>query len=540
MPRSLLVALLCAACARELDVPAALVADVELVVAPPPGIHCLEVALRDHDDGPTFHVLPFAAGRVRLRALPVAVYTVTARAYADCAAPPLTAPWETAAPATLILAGPGSHTLVLELRRPTRLQTVTTLEIPWRGTFLANAWGDFLGDGSTTILFGGPSWQNERTPFRAVRVARDGALTDVSATLLPDAPAATHARRALALDLNGDGRLDFFSANHGWDFPPFPGETQTLLLSQPDGTLADASATLPAIVLFAHSAAAGDLRGVGRPDLLVGELGMQPNPGLPPIYAGPNVVGDRVGPFLLRNDGVSAGELTLRYDNVSLPPPVAAPGFDTDVPGMFTASLFADVDGDAALDLVVASLEGSDRAGAAFVNDGAGGFAGAIALPFPVGTFGPKNTISVDVVATDLEPDGDVDLLLSQTASDPFYAGRRIQILVNDGAGGFSDETEARLPGQSGAGNWAQFLFLVDLDGDRDDDLLLQVDNPRPDGVLAYVNDGAGHFAPAPPDLLPAGARRSLVPADFNHDGRMDLVSFSPAGGTLTVTAYRR
>jgi hypothetical protein len=520
MRATAIVALVAAACAAEAEPPAARVADVEIVVAPPPEIGCLELTLEDHRGARARRALPLPpSGRVRLAALPVGAYQVGARAYADCAAPPDAAPWETAAPAALIVDA-GGATLRLELRRPTRLVTTTTLEIPWRGTFLASAHGDFLGDGSTVIVFGGPSWEDERTPFRAVRVARDGALADVTATLLPDAPAAVHARRALAVELNGDGRLDFFSANHGWDFPPFPGETQTLLLSRPDGTLADASATLPQAPLFAHSAAAADLRGIGRADIIVGQIGAR---------AG-------VGPYLLRNDGGGA----FTAVTATLPPEIAFPTPGGAAPGMFTACLLVDVNGDAAPDLVVASLEDSDRAGAVFLNDGAGDFSASPRLPFPEGTFGPKNSISVDLLATDLDRDGDADLLVSQTAATPFYAGRRVQVLVNDGAGIFTDETAARIPGQSGAGNWIQFLYRVDLDFDGVEDLLLQVDHPHDGDVLAYLDDGSGHFTPAPPELLPPGARRSLVPVDLNHDGRTDLVSFAPRGGVLTVTAFRR
>ncbi|HKA90052.1 MAG TPA: FG-GAP-like repeat-containing protein, partial [Haliangiales bacterium] len=308
------------ACTTDrLGVPAAPAADVELLVAAPAGIDCIDVRFEDAAGRATSRQAAIGAeGRARLQNIPVGAYQITARAYAagDCSVVPASPPWITVAPVLLVLdAADGPATVTLQLFRARPTFDVTTLVVPWRGSFLANAMGDYLGDGSTVVLFGGPSFQNERIPFKAIRIGRDGALSDVTATLIVGAPAAVHARRALAIDLNGDGRLDFYSANHGWDHDPFPGETPTLLLSRPDGRLEDASATLPPINLFQHTTAAADVRGNGRIDILVGQLGMQNNPGLPDIYRGPNVVGDFVGPFMLRNDGAGG----FAYDNTSLP-----------------------------------------------------------------------------------------------------------------------------------------------------------------------------------------------------------------------------
>jgi hypothetical protein len=542
------LALTVAACATDpLDsVPAR--ADVELVVAAPAGVRCIDVRFEDSAGHATSYQAAIGGGgtaTVRFSGIPVGAYSVTAQAYAadDCAlvpSSPSLVPWATIAPVLLVLNPDGPAALTLELfrTRPLSMTTMTTLAFPWRGTFLANAMGDFLGDGSTVVIFGGPSFQNEKTPFKAIRIAQDGALSDVTATLIVDsAPAATHARRALAVDLNGDGRLDFYSANHGWDHDPFPGETQTLLLSRPDGELEDVSAALPPINLFEHTTTAGDLRGNGRIDILVGQLGMQNNPGLPDIYRGPNTAGDFIGPFMLRNDGAGA----FAYDNTSLPAKIAFPQLGGDAPGFFTSSLFVDVNQDGRLDLVLGGEQLSTHGGSFYLNDGSGTFEAAAEHVLPVGTFGPMNTITVDVLSVDIDRDGRPDLLLSQTPNAPqFYGGRKIQLLMNDGAT-FVDETETRIPGQSGAGGWAQFIFYVDFDGDGSPDIFLQADHPQPGDALVYLNDGTGHFAPAPAEMLPPPAEwHSLTPVDFDHDGRTDLVGFEPQGGTLTVRAYRR
>ncbi len=547
MRRGLCLGLALASCATDRpDVsPGPARTDVELRVvvgAAPAGIACIDVAFEDSAARVTSYPTEIGAGgSVRLSSVPVGAYSVTAQAYPadDCAVVPASPPWATVAPVLLVLAADadGPATLTLELFRTRAPFTTTTLTLPWRGTFLANAMGDFIGDGSTVVIFGGPSFQDEKIPFEAIRIAEDGTLSDVTATLIAGTPAATHARRALAVDLNGDGRLDFYSANHGWDHDPFPGETQTLLLSRPDGRLEDVSATLPQINLFEHTTTAGDLRGNGHIDILVGQLGMQNNPGLPDIYKGPNTAGDFIGPFMLRNDGHG----TFAYDNTSLPAKIAVPELGGDAPGFFTSSLFVDVNQDGRLDLVLGGEQFSTHGGSFYLNDGSGTFEAAAEHVLPLGTFGPMNTITVDVLAVDIDRDGRPDLLLSQTPNAPqFYGGRKIQLLRNDGAG-FVDETEARIPGQSGAGGWAQFIFYVDFDGDGSPDIFLQADHPQPGDALVYLNDGSGHFTPAPAEMLPPPEQwHSLTPVDFDHDGRTDLVGFEPGGGMLTVRAYRR
>jgi hypothetical protein len=419
-----------------------------------------------------------------------------------------------------------------------------SLTFDYAGTMLARAHGDFLGDGSTVLIFGGPGWDNGQPvnstmPFQAIRIDAAGTPSNVTAQLLPDAPGAVHARHGFAIDLNGDGKLDFFSANHGYDGAPFPGERQTLLLSGADGKLHDASATLPPLVNFTHSAAIGDVRGAGKLDILVGVLGIQPNPGLADIYKGPNTTSDGwVGPYLLRNDGHGA----FSYDNTSLAGAIALPVPPyPDAPGRFTASLFLDVDGAKGPDLVLGGEESSAVAGAVFLNDGTGKFTTA-EKALPVGLFGARGTITVDVVATDLDGDGKPDLILSQTPSMPFYGGVKLQVLMNDGGGAFHDDTAARLPGQSGKGGWVQFIDLVDLDGDGDLDLHCEIDFATADNVVEWLNDGTGHFSAVANASLPHFPGGALLPLDLDHDGKPGLVEVitNPATRKTTLTVWRR
>lgn len=380
-------------------------------------------------------------------------------------------------------------------------------------------------DGSRVIAFSGPAYPDcIAIPFVGLRVDSTGALT--SFTLPAPATAPIHAREMVVADFNGDGVDDFFSANHGCDKPPFPGELANLYLSS-GSAYVDKSSTLPPLVGFIHSVAVGDLRKVGKLDILVGVLGMTTNAGLPAQYMGANTRGTDVGPYLLRGDG--AGNFT--YDNTSLPDRVAAYPFPVDgtTPGRFTSSLLVDLDGDGYPDLVLGGEENSMSGGSVYLNDQAGGFK-TTEHPLPVGLFGASNTITVDVLATELDGNGKLDLLLSQTPSAPmFYDGGKVQVLTNQGGGVFLDETDKYLPNQKRNKAWAQFLHLVDLDDDGNKDLLLQIEFPDGADVIGYRSGASGIFAELPRTALPP-AVVSLVPLRFPGRNVLASVKTNPAG----------
>src|SRR5262249_14083126 len=157
-------------------------------------------------------------------------------------------------------------------------------------------------------------------------------------------------------------------------------------------------------------------------------------------------------------------------------------------PGRHTSDALADLDNDGYPDLVAGSNESQSVAGAYWVNDRSGSFASATMHPLPGGLYGPGHPIGVDGVPLDLNSDGFLDLLLSETPNSPAYVGRNIQILMNDKQGGFVDETALRMPGQRGD-HWAEFIAIGDFDADGDQDLFLVVDFEYPT-TPAPENDG--------------------------------------------------
>ncbi|MBN2449513.1 MAG: VCBS repeat-containing protein, partial [Lentisphaeria bacterium] len=217
-----------------------------------------------------------------------------------------------------------------------------------------------------------------------------------------------------------------------------------------------------------------------------------------------------------RPAGIPLGGCLLVLLTAWLAPGVRAAFEDQTVPrlpGDSAASYAAaavDANGDGHADLFLA--EGPDVR--LLLNDGAGNFtpAPAAALPALEGTF-------TTVTVLDVDRDGDADIFLGNAAGQN-------RLLVNNGAGTFTDETFARLPTRADATAGA-----AAADVDRDGDIDLVVANRHAQDRL-LLNNGAGVFTEAGDAALPGdvGATSGVVAADLNADGRVDLFFVSEDG----------
>jgi hypothetical protein len=119
---------------------------------------------------------------------------------------------------------------------------------------------------------------------------------------------------------------------------------------------------------------------------------------------------------------------------------------------------------------------------------------------------------TANVSAGDLDGDGDLDLVLAKgrhwEASD--------RLLINDGRGHFT----ARDLGTAKDASYS--ALLADVDGDRDLDVIVTNDN-EPGRV--YLNDGKAHFQAAIEWGLPKWPTRNGTIADLNGDGRPDVIA---------------
>ena len=164
---------------------------------------------------------------------------------------------------------------------------------------------------------------------------------------------------------------------------------------------------------------------------------------------------------------------------------------------------FGDVDGDEALDIVVANHNGQNRL---YLNDGTGIFTDGTSGRMP-----PDSDLSYDIELVDVNGDLAPDIFVSNYGQNRLY--------LNNGSGIFTDETAARLPVDNDQSRDAEF---GDVDGDRDPDIIIA----NYDGQnRLYLNNGGGYFAEFT-NYLPerSDASFDIELGDVNRDGSLDIV----------------
>jgi hypothetical protein len=119
---------------------------------------------------------------------------------------------------------------------------------------------------------------------------------------------------------------------------------------------------------------------------------------------------------------------------------------------------------------------------------------------------------SMDVVAVDLDNDGDNDLVVACE----FYPN---MILMNDGTGKFANESTARLPQKR---HDSEDIAAEDFDGDGDTDLVFVSEDDKINEY--YLNNGTGHFSDASDRFPVQGVSNAVCAVDVDKDGDKDLV----------------
>ena len=361
----------------------------------------------------------------------------------------------------------------------------------------------------------------------------DGTFTP-SQSLLPSTFKTVHPREVVQADFNKDGLKDLYVADHGYDAQPFPGYQNGLLFGKPGGGYTDGTANLPHVADFTHSTSAADINGDGNLDIFVGNMSGLNAPA--EMYV---LFGDGKGGFTRSDAGL----------------PVHDGGYldrSTNTTG-FTASLLADLNGDGRPDLVLGN-EGnhynSDFRSLVYWNTGAGFSASNITF-LPQGYFGDYRIVH-DIAATDIDGDGDNDLLLLSSESRPTNAyadGWSLEVLRNDG-GTFVNDTSSHfqagatqegLPNENSGIGASQFIRLMDVNADGTEDIVVtQFMNQRPtsETPIVWTNDGFGHYEVA----LRAGQLNTLTNDPYfissfalpyvNENG-LNIVSFGEYQGTV-------
>jgi len=282
-------------------------------------------------------------------------------------------------------------------------------------------------------------------------------------------------RAVASVDLDGDGLLDLATANKS-------GGTVSVLLNNGDTTFSG-PVNYPAGI-FPFDITSGDFDQDGSPDLAVA-----------------NAASNNVS--VLINNGDGTFQVASNFPVGVEPQGIAA----------------GDLNGDGKIDLAVANL-GSNTVTLLF-NDGKGNFS----LGGNLGV-GPE---PVSVVTTDLDNNGSLDLAVVNNGNQfVFLSPTRVRhfgtvsVLLNNGDGTFGQETRYEVPS-----NPFQ-VIAADLDNDGDPDLATanhMTTSLAPHQWISLLrNNGDGTFA-AEQKVPTQTHQGTLAAADLNGDGSLDLIS---------------
>ena len=175
------------------------------------------------------------------------------------------------------------------------------------------------------------------------------------------------------------------------------------------------------------------------------------------------------------------------------------------------AAEFADVDNDGDMDLMITGITGSPLATAnLYMNDGTGNFTIASGTPFLASTAG-------DIDFGDIDEDNDLDLII--TGQDD-AGNASTDLYLNNGLGSFT-----LVSGTIFTSVWASSTEFIDIDNDGDLDLLIcGSDTSDIPTTNLYENNGSGTFSlvtGTPFDNIEFG---DIAFGDTDNDGDQDIL----------------
>jgi hypothetical protein len=324
-------------------------------------------------------------------------------------------------------------------------------------------------------------------------------------------------------DFNQDGNPDLVTAN-------FADNTVSVLLGKVDGTFQAqvkyATGTEP------HSVVVGDFNADGKIDLITANktantvsvlLGNGDGTLQPHI----DYAAGSGGPFFvtaadLNADGISDLVVTHETDNQiavllgngdgSFKSPVNYPVGEK----QYSAAI-GDFNGDGKLDVAVTNFETDTY---------------SVLLGNGDGTFQAHKDYAtgqqpIYLATKDINGDGKLDLMIAD------FAGNSVAVHLGNGDGTFQAPVYYDSEADSGP-NW---IFVSDYNGDGKLDMAVSQSNYYGGGltVAIWLGNGDGTFQQ---DYLEFGVGPtpfSLIGADFNHDGKMDLATANEMGSSVSI-----
>lgn len=298
----------------------------------------------------------------------------------------------------------------------------------------AIAYLDANGDGYTDVFIATGEYllQGEANSILGINDGQNNFI-ESTAEFNGNMPPATHARKTINCDFNGDGLSDLFVFDHGFDADPFPGNQPKLIIQNSLGSFTWTKLTDQ--TGFHHGGAGADIDNDGDIDVFVAGF----------------------DPFFYVNDGNGTFE---KVNN----------RFDDSMEKIFTAEMI-DVDKDGFVDLILGAHEHEGDNTSIYWGSSTGSYSSdSRTIIEPVDGYGTV----LDLDSEDLNGDGKRDLIVNRTGggNSNFYQGSWIQVLRNNGDRSFSDVTTSFVddPG-SESYQWFPWIRVQDIDNDGDMDI---------------------------------------------------------------------
>ncbi len=149
----------------------------------------------------------------------------------------------------------------------------------------------------------------------------------------------------------------------------------------------------------------------------------------------------------------------------------------------------------------------------------------------------PQNPRFCSVDAGDIDGDGDIDLYFGDYDSSgaggsgqPPNLDMNDRLLVNDGFGFFTDESQARMTDQMLLSAFSAAVSIADMNGDGFLDVVKQTALQAPQYVCISYNNlnglaGHGNFNSFDNNGVGSGAPYHIDTGDLNNDGKLDIIT---------------
>ncbi|HVH38123.1 MAG TPA: VCBS repeat-containing protein, partial [Sphingomicrobium sp.] len=147
------------------------------------------------------------------------------------------------------------------------------------------------------------------------------------------------------------------------------------------------------------------------------------------------------------------------------------------------------------------------------------------------------NTYVHEFAMLDVDGDGDQDVVLARFGPPAEFAGIPIQVLLNNGSGGFTDGTSTIFPSGAPVTFHPRGIAIADYNGDGRPDLFIADhgwdDIPYPGAQNTLLLSSGAHGFVDGTDRLPqlSDYSHSTTAGDIDGDGDIDILVMNTNGG---------